>query len=107
MSNTLTVTLTEFKVRGSDHVSCGFFAQDDVDSSVYRAASTWEGFKAQFPTRESILNHLSGVSVFFGLSGSYSVQNGEIVMVADQEEDPDAEEPMYDAVYFEGEDGLY
>lgn len=106
MSNTLTVTLTEFKVRGSDHVSCGFFAQDNEDSCVYRATSSWEGFKAQFPTRESILQHLSGESVFFGLSDSYTVQNGEIVIAFD-EEDPDAEEPMYDEIYFEGEVGLY
>lgn len=102
MSNTLYVTLTEFKTRGSDEVLVGYIANDDDSESVYRVASTWEAFKAQFPSREAILQQLDSEESFYGLSNSYRVVNGEIEVIEDDEEST-----SFSSIIFEGDDGLF
>ncbi|MDF9778999.1 hypothetical protein [Pseudomonas baetica] len=102
MSNPLYVTLTEFKTRGSDEVLVGYIANDNDNESVYRVASTWEAFKAQFPSREAILQQLEGESAFYGLSGTYHVVNGEIEVIEDDEESVG-----FSSIIFEGDDDLF
>lgn len=102
MSNPLYVTLTEFKTRGSDEVLVGYIANDNDNESVYRVASTWEAFKAQFPSREAILQQLEGESAFCGLSGLYRFVNGEIEIIEDDEESAG-----FSTIIFEGDDGLF
>lgn len=102
MSNTLYVTLTEFKTRGSDEVLVGYVANDNDNESVYRVAPTWEGFKAQFPSRESILQQLESEDAFCALSGTYRVVNGEIEVNEDDEDSA-----CFTSIIFEGDDGLF
>ncbi len=102
MSNPLYITLTEFKTRGSDEVLVGYVANDNDNESVYRVTSTWEAFKAQFPSRESILQQLESEEAFYGLSSSYRVVNGEIEVNED-----DDESASFSSIIFEGDDGLF
>ncbi|MGE8063829.1 hypothetical protein [Pseudomonas sp. NPDC089569] len=102
MSNPLYITLTEFKIRGTDEVLVGYVANDNDNESVNRVASTWEAFKAEYPSREHILQQLQGEDAFCGLSGSYRVINGQIEVT---EEDEDL--AIFSSIIFEGDDGLF
>ncbi|MHC5194793.1 hypothetical protein ACYSUW_13660 [Pseudomonas frederiksbergensis] len=102
MSNPLYITLTEFKTRGSDEVLVGYVTNDSESESVYRVASTWEAFKAQFPTREAILKQLEREDAFSGLSGAYRFVNGEIEVIEDAEN-----WAYFSSIIFEGDDDLF
>jgi hypothetical protein len=107
MSNPLYVTLTEFKTRGTDEMLCGYVANDNDSESVYRVASTWEAFKAQFPTRESIMQQICGSGVFVGLEEAYQVIGDEIVAIGADDDDSFSGAHAYSDIYFEGDSGLY
>lgn len=107
MSNPLYITLTEFRTRGSDAVLCGFVAKDNDAESVYTAAATWEGFKAEFPTRESIMLHICRDGAFVGLDEAYRVVGSEIVLIEADDDDAFSGAHAYSEIIFEGDDNLY
>lgn len=107
MSNPLYISLTEFKTRGTDEILCGYVATDNDLESVYRVASTWEAFKAQFPTREAIMQQICGEGVFVGLEEAYQVVDGEIVAIEADDDDAFSSAHAYSGIYFDGDSGLY
>ncbi|MBM5458612.1 hypothetical protein H8F21_13665 [Pseudomonas sp. P66] len=87
MANSLTITLTELKTLGSSEVHCGYVAMDDFNEAVCRVSTSWESFKAEFPTLEALLSHVLGEDVFSGLNASYTVNGLSIELDESQDED--------------------
>lgn len=100
MSNVLTVTLMEFKPVNSDEKLCGIFAIDDYAIYAYRASESWEGFKKEFPSVESIMTHLSGQNEFQELSESYVIVDGKVQM-------SENEFSVYSHIEIDGADYVY
>ncbi|MFK4135960.1 hypothetical protein ACI2KR_27300 [Pseudomonas luteola] len=98
MSNSLNITLTEFKTRNREEVICGYIAQDDHCTVCMRVSSTWELFKKEFPSREDILQSISQNDGFNELMDDFKVVDGEIT--------PEEDGP-YSYISFEGDDGIY
>lgn len=108
MSNNLDISLIEFKVRGSDEILCGILAVDDYATYAYRAAGTWDKFKAEFPTIDDVMDKVVGSGCFEGLSECYRIENGEVISLSnDDEEEGDFVDYTYSGVYMTGHEGLY
>lgn len=86
MSNSLTITLTQFQTLGSSEIHCGYVANDDHADASCRVAKTWGAFKDQFPTIESLIDQVLGEDVFSSLNVSYSV-DGHYIEVAESDDD--------------------
>ncbi|MDU8351190.1 hypothetical protein RYA05_04675 [Pseudomonas syringae pv. actinidiae] len=100
MSNKLIIELTTFTKRGSDKPVLGFIAEDDYNTYVYRSgASTWEEFKEEFTSKESLFWKAVSCDGLSDLSSYVTFEGDEAVI-----EDEDA--PV-SAVYFEGCEELY
>ncbi|KPC02281.1 Uncharacterized protein AC501_3567 [Pseudomonas amygdali pv. lachrymans] len=78
MANSLTIILTEFKTIGSTETYCGYMAMDDEVEACCRLSETWEGFKSNYPTLESLLEQVMGEQVFEHLQASYTVKGLDI-----------------------------
>ena len=101
MANTLNIELTVFQQRGSDEKIYGFIANDDYAKTFYRSNSTsFDAVKAEFPTRESIFNHVIGEDNFSEF-GQYVRFEQDQPVIEDEEDAP------VSGVYFDGFDGLY
>lgn len=101
MSNYLEINLVEFKNRGSDQFYCGIVAEDDEKTYIYRSAESWEKFKSEFPSIQSIVDHVTSQDEFSELAGQYTVDGSEISFI---------DEDLYtgfDGINIEGVDGLY
>ncbi len=78
MANSLTIILTEFKTLGTTETHCGYMAMDDGVEACCRVSDTWEGFKSNYPTLESLIVQVMGEQVFEHLQVSYTVQGLDI-----------------------------
>lgn len=87
MANSLTITLTEFRTIGSPEVLCGYVACDQFSDASCRVAKTWQDFKAQYPTLESLINCVLGEDVFSSLAVDYTVDGLSIEVAESDDED--------------------
>lgn len=102
MSNTLTIELTTFKIRGSANLMCGYTAMDAHSDTFCRVSSTWEGFKAEYPTLKSLVDQVMGEEAFSYLNAAYSVEGNVIeVNVLDEVE------AMLTSIVVVGGEGIY
>lgn len=101
MSNTLVITLTEFRTRGANSVLCGIHASDDYKSYTYMASDSWEKFKSEFPTLASVVFHVAAQEEFEAMSGCLKISGDDVSFEKGDEDAP------YSGLYFEGVDGLY
>lgn len=100
MANKLSIELTTFTLRGSDKPMLGFIAEDDYNTFVYRTgASSWEEFKQEFTSKESLFWKAVSCDGFSEFASYVTFEGDEAVI-----EDEDA--PV-SAIYFEGCEDLY
>jgi hypothetical protein len=98
MSNTLFITLTEFKTAQSDDVSCGFVASDDYAEVFQRTAESWDEFLLKYPTPAAVLEAVLSFTGFDDASCKYTVVDGYPIV--------QDEESSISGIVFEG-DGIY
>ncbi|MFJ3110033.1 hypothetical protein [Pseudomonas putida] len=106
MANALTITLTEFKTLGRSETHCGYVAMDDYNDTFCRVSTSWEGFKKEFPTLETLLNHVLGEQAFSDLCASYTV-SGLTIELDEVKGDVEEEHLSLHHISVEGAEFLY
>lgn len=103
MANSLHIALTQAQVRGTDKVLYGYTAIDDNNSTHSIYATSWEGFKSEYPTLQSLLDQILGESVFEGMTPEYEVVGEDVVITQDDDE----YSSKFSHITFDGLAGFY
>lgn len=74
MSNTLIVTVTEFKTLATGEVEYGYTAGDNEASTWEAGWKSLDDFKADFPTPEVLGEYVKNKDEFFGYEGDAYVE---------------------------------
>lgn len=104
--STLTITLTEHRVRGATELRVGIHAQDADQEFTSFPTQSWDAFKHQFPSLKSVLAHVVNSDVFHPLSLSDLKIDGVQVMPSDPDNLEEKGLP-YTKVILQGFDGFY
>lgn len=104
MSNSLHIALTQAQVRGSDQVLYGYTALDDNNATHSIYATSWDGFKSEYPTLQALLDQILGESVFEGMTPEYEIVGENVVVTPD---DHDVYSSKFSHITLAGFTGFY
>lgn len=84
----LHLVFEERRVRGSNNVQCCVYVSDDgtndIELSEHHSAPSWEAFKKEYPTLDSILYECSR-SPYWAVYGKHDVRDLRIVTIEGHE----------------------